>query len=452
MYFYAINLVTILNTFTIYMWSHLKGSERFKEEIDWWKGQGWISPEQADNFIESYGLNLAPPWYKQSGILIKAISLLIISMGIFLLISANWQVLPTAVQVLSGLLPLGIAYFFGIKYYLQGNTVSARLAMIFASLIFGANIALQAQIFHISAYYPDGILWWIIGALPVIFFFRSTFLAIIFQSLFLLWLFQQNEFLQFSLWSPVLMLAFAYFVYRNPHWLDLFFMLGSFYMFLVNIIIAVEDKRLERIYEIELMPLFFSAYILLFLTIFNFVKKDYAGKFVDKFQTGLLTIIILFFYIFTFEGAITEIAQRIVKQGVPASFYALLIIAVILYTQQQKEAKITIAFGIVGLLFVPAFLLSFTPMDNTKGYSEMLFYAMNILFFAYCVWKIYHGIATKEKGDFMRGIFYLFIWLIGRYLILFEDYLTTSIIFILAGGGLYYLNNFWNKKYESKQV
>lgn len=434
------------------MWSHLKGSERFKEEIDWWQSQGWISSEQADNFVESYGLNLAPPWYKQSGVLIKAISLLIIAMGVFLLISANWQKLPTVVQMFSGLLPLGVAYFLAIKYYLQDNTVSARLAMIFASLLFGANIALQAQIFHISAYFPDGILWWIIGALPVIFFFRSTFLAIIFQSLFLLWLFQQNEYLQFSLWSPVLMLAFAYFVYRNPHWLDLFFMLGSFYMFLVNIIIAVEDKRLERIYEIELMPLFFSAYFLLFLTIFNFVKKDYAGKFVDKFQTALLTVIVFFFYIFTFQGAVEEIARKIVNQNIPASFYALFIIAIVLYSQQPKQAKMNIAFGIVGLLFIPAVLLSFAHISELKVYTDVLFYVMNVLFFSYCVWKIYYGVATKEKGDFMRGIFYLFVWLIGRYLILFEDYLTTSIIFILAGVGLYYLNNYWNKKYESGEV
>ncbi len=440
------------------MWSHLKGSERFKEEIDWWQKQGWVSPEQANLLIDSYELNLAPPWYRQSGVLIKAISLFIVAMGIFLLISANWQNLPMPLQMLAGLLPLVVAYVVSIRAYLRGDMVSARLAMIFASLIFGANIALQAQIFYISAYYPDGILWWIIGALPVIFFFQSTFLAVIFQGLFLMWLFWQNEFFQFSLWSPVLMLAFGYFVYKKPHWLDLLFMLGSFYMFLVNLIIFVEEKRLERIYEIELMPLFFSAYILLFLSIFTFIKKDYAGKFAVNFQTALQTIIVFFFYIFTFHDALESVAKSIASKGVPASFYALLLIACVLHWQgrevsEDKSArtKLSIAFGIVGLLFVPALFLSFAKVeaDQLKVYVDFIFMGMNILFFAYCIWKIYHGIGTREKSDFMRGIFYLLIWLIGRYIILFEDYLTTSIIFILAGVGLYYLNNYWNKKFES---
>lgn len=439
------------------MWSHLKGSERFKEEIDLWKTQGWISPEQANLFIESYELNQAPPWYRQSGVLIKAISLFIVAAGIFLLISANWQSLPMAVQMLAGLTPLVIAYVFAIRYYLQGDKVSSHLAMVFASLVFGANIALQAQIFHISAYYPDGVLWWIIGSLPVIFFFRSTFLAVTFQALFLMWLFWQNEYFQFSLWSPILMLAFAYFVYRNPHWLDLLFMLGSFYMFLVNLIIAVEEKRLERIYEIELMPLFFSAYILLFLSIFCFIKKDYEGKFVDKFQTALITVIVFFFYIFTFQDVVADVAQTIISKGVPTSFYALLIIAGVLHWQsaaidvdKHSRAKMNIAFVMVALLFVPALFLSLTNLtsENLKAPVEVIFFAMNFLFFAYCIWKIYHGISAREKGDFMRGIFYLLIWLIGRYIILFEDYLTTSIIFILAGAGLYYLNSYWNKKFE----
>ncbi len=428
------------------MWSHLKGSDRFKEEIDWWQKQGWISPEQAKLFIDSYELNQAPPWYKQSGVWIKAVSILIVAMGIFLLISANWQELPIAVQVLAGLLPLGIAYGLAIWNYQKNNINGAHFSMIFASLMLGANIALQAQIFHISAYFPDGLLWWIIGTMPVIFFFRSTFLAIVFQALFLMWLFFQNEYFQFSLWSPVLLIAFAYFVYRNPHWLDLLFMLGSFYMFLVNLIIAVEEKRLERIYDFELMPLFFGAYILLFLTIFNFVKQDYSGKFAGSLQTALLTVLVFFFYIFTFKDATQAIVKGITDKGVPASFYAMIIIAVVLYWQQPKQAKMNIAFGIIGLVFIPALLLSLIKVTYSEVYTNILFILMNVLFFAYCVWKIYYGIKQKEKGDFMRGVFYLLVWLIGRYIILFEDYLTTSIIFILAGVGLYYLNNYWNRR------
>jgi uncharacterized membrane protein len=434
------------------MWSHLKGSERFKEEIDWWLKENWISAEQANSLISRYELDQAPPWYRQSGIWIKAISILIVVMGVFLFISANWQALPIPVQMLAGLIPLGISYILAIRYYRQGKQNSAHLTMIFASLMLGANITLQAQIFHISAYFPDGVLWWIIGTIPVIFFFRSTFLAIVFQGLFLIWLFFQNEYFQFSLWSPILLIAFAYFVYRNPHWLDLLFMMGSLYMFLVNLIIAIEEKRMERIYDFELMPLFFGAYVLLFLTIFNFVKHDYSGRFAERLQTFLLTILVFFFYIFTFEGATEYIVQEIVKKGVPASFYALLIIAISLYWQQPKQAKMNVAFGIIGLIFIPALILSFIKVSRIESYTSGIFIVMNILFFAYCIWKIYYGISQREKGDFMRGIFYLFVWLIGRYIVLFEDYLTTSIIFILAGVGLYYLNDYWNKTIERQQA
>ncbi len=436
------------------MWQQLKGSARFGQELQAWVAEGLISAEQATELARRYELGQDPPWYKQSANLLKATGLLIGALGFFLLIAANWNVLPTPVRMLTGLLPLAVAYGVAIWAAWQNNQTGAELAMIFGSLAFGANIALQAQIFHISSYYPDGLLWWIIGAMPVIWHFRSAFLHVVFQALFIGWLGVQNSYYQFSVWSPVLMAAFAYLLYRRPNGIALLFMLGSFYSFVINGIVAAEGTRLARSFEWLLLPALWLAIGLVFLTAFGYVRHQYSER-VNRWLPWLLQLGLAgLFYLHTFADPVREIVQA-ASGGVPISLWVLVAIAVGLYLNQTKTATMTLNLVVMVFLLCPTLvpLLMRAPAPTSEDYyrswqaeADMLAFLANGLFLAFGVWKIWYGTHTRRKEVFMTGVFWVVVWVLGRYMVLVGDYVTTGLIFIGCGFGLYFVNRLWDNR------
>jgi uncharacterized membrane protein len=436
------------------MWQQLKGSARFGQELQAWVAEGLISAEQATALAHRYELGQDPPWYKQSGNLLKATGLFIAALGFFLLIGANWNQLPTPARVLTGLVPLVVAYALAIKAAWEDNQTGAELAMIFGSLAFGANIALQAQIFHISAYFPDGLLWWIIGAMPVIWHFRSAFLHVVFQALFIGWLGLQNSYYQFSVWSPVLMAAFAYLLYRRPNGIALLFMLGSFYSFVVNGIVAAEGTRLAREFDWLLLPALWLAIGLLFLAAFGYVRHQYSER-VNRWLPWLLQLGLAgLFYLHTFADPVREVIQA-ASGGVPISLWVLVAIAVGLYLNQAKTATMTLNFGVMLFLLcptlVPLLVREATPPEG--GYyrywetsAEQFALLANGLFIGFAVWKIWYGTHTRRKDVFMTGVFWVVVWVLGRYMVLVGDYVTTGLIFIACGIGLYFVNRLWDNR------
>jgi membrane-bound ClpP family serine protease len=75
------------------------------------------------------------------------------------------------------------------------------------------------------------------------------------------------------------------------------------------------------------------------------------------------------------------------------------------------------------------------------------FYLNNVLMLGFFVWQIHDGISEKNKSNFMWGVFGVMLLALGRYISLIDDYVTSSIIFMFAGIGLFFINRFWNKKF-----
>jgi uncharacterized membrane protein len=447
------------------MWFRLKGSQRFKSELGDWVEESIISEEQDQNLSDKYGLAESPPWYKNSSFILQAMALLLGVMGLFLLIGENWEHFPTYLRMLMGFVPLAISYVLAVRYTNQGKKKESELAMIFACLAFGANIALQAQIFHISSYFPDGLLWWIIGSLSVIVYFRSSFLAIVFMGLYVVWLGYQNEYYQFSFWSIGILFVFMYLIYTKANTIMVLVSIPVWYMFVLNVMLNLEKARIFRFFEVEFYFLFVCVFILFFLSLFYWVKKDYSTEFSNRLQSILLFGIIFLFYTLTFSEASEEVISGLIRRDLPISFYAFYLIMVLLFVAQRKnidwkelDPDLYIAFGFTTLLILISLLI---PSQSNSSYEEFnlvksrynfdsYFMLMNLFFFVYSIWKIYFGISKERKQSFMAGIFYLAVLALSRYLTLFEDYFITAIIFISCSIGIYFINRVWDKRYGIK--
>lgn len=135
-----------------------------REKLAEWTAAGLISPAQAQAIRareaeEKPGL----PW----GILIFAgFGAVVIGLGVILLFAYNWDKMHKFAKL--GVVFGAMAAAHGTGLYLRRRESLrgfAEAALLLGTMLFGAGIWLVAQIYHISAHYPNAFFVWAAGAL-----------------------------------------------------------------------------------------------------------------------------------------------------------------------------------------------------------------------------------------------------------------------------------------------
>ncbi len=146
-----------------------------KQELPAWVQDGLLSAESAEQLKQRYQLDKLE---KESSRLLAAVLFtlgsLLLGGGVISFVAAHWEELPVGFKV--GLLFAMLLAFHLTGYWLRFKRDSPRLghALLFCgSLVFGANIGLMAQVFHISGDWYRAYLAWGVGALAMAWAVRS---------------------------------------------------------------------------------------------------------------------------------------------------------------------------------------------------------------------------------------------------------------------------------------
>ena len=146
-----------------------------KQELPAWVRDGILSAENAEQLNQRYQLNQLE---KESSGLLTAVLFtlgsLLLGGGVISFVAAHWEELSVSVKVVF-LFALLLAFHL-TGYWLRFIRNSPRLghALLFCgSLVFGANIGLMAQIFHLSGDWYRAYLAWGVGALVMAWAVRS---------------------------------------------------------------------------------------------------------------------------------------------------------------------------------------------------------------------------------------------------------------------------------------
>lgn len=133
-----------------------------------WVAMGLIDPAQRSRIMALYPPALETP--SRFASVIALFGAICLGMGGLLFVASNWEYLPRIVKTL---LIVGLAtgsawtgYFLGYK---KGNypKIGESLVLL-GSLLWGAGIALVAQIYNIHSPYPtNGAFLWLLGVLPL---------------------------------------------------------------------------------------------------------------------------------------------------------------------------------------------------------------------------------------------------------------------------------------------
>ncbi|MEW6515550.1 MAG: DUF2157 domain-containing protein [candidate division FCPU426 bacterium] len=158
-----------------------------------WVEQGIIRPDQKQAIEDLY---IWPPrLIKQTPakpvnliLALEIIGALLIGIGLMTFIAFNWPHLPSPVKL--GLVLFLIAAIhltaYGLVYHSRYHLAGQAVAFL-GNLTYGGGIWLVAQIYHLPASFPKGMLIWAAGVLPMALVFKSKLSFFLSVGLFLAW-------------------------------------------------------------------------------------------------------------------------------------------------------------------------------------------------------------------------------------------------------------------------
>jgi Predicted membrane protein len=159
-------------------------------ELGLWQQSSLITADQAAKILGMYESPAEGRQRRQSWLAyaLVALAMVLFAAAVLLLVSYNWAEIPAAgkLALIFGALAAVYALGFYLRYQREQRPLSDAVNLL-GCLLYGAAIWLIAQIFHMSAHYPDGMYWWAIGVLPLAFLLDSLPLHMLLVALVATW-------------------------------------------------------------------------------------------------------------------------------------------------------------------------------------------------------------------------------------------------------------------------
>ncbi len=320
---------------------------------------------------------------------------------------------------------------------------------ILGTMLFGAGIWLVAQIYHMDEHYPNAILVWSLGALALGWSIPSLaqgFLAVVLLSL---WAgFEAIEFNWVNHWVlPMVAVGVLPLAWQQRSPVLLFFAL-------LAVIVALVLATFPIDYEVPVAPAFFigAFYVLAGMSAAgcDFPRSEPVLK-----SLGFAVVFVALFTL-SFPGAI-EILDDYTLTGVAALLYfsvplALAVLAWLWIANSRLRGIDDIwrwhwGLLVLSLILVVGVSLKVLPLPG--WWSAVPF---NLIFLAHCTAFIVHGSRTAN-GKLVGIACTLFAALvISRYVDLFDSLLLRSLVFLLLGGGLFLVGNFYQRAHRQRDA
>jgi uncharacterized membrane protein len=159
--------------------------KQLKDQLPILQSEGLITPEQANAISRKYELDsLAAESTRTLLMVIYIVGVCLVGVGMISFVAAHWNAIAPEIKIVlifSAMLAAHISGFYLWK--ISGKSPKLGHALtILGTLIFGANIGLVAQIFHIRENVYNGFAAWALGAILMAYALQSVpnaFLAIV---------------------------------------------------------------------------------------------------------------------------------------------------------------------------------------------------------------------------------------------------------------------------------
>ncbi len=172
---------------------------RLQQEIESWETEGLLTSTQKEKILARYQVlqeieERAGP--KKVITTLSILGAVLAGIGVILFMASNWGAIPRWGKL--GLIFIPMLASYGMGFYIRYEKrnypkVGASLILL-GTFLYGAGIFLIAQIYHISAHYPNGPLLWGLGIIPLAYLLRFQSIAFLSILIFLIWLGMEASF------------------------------------------------------------------------------------------------------------------------------------------------------------------------------------------------------------------------------------------------------------------
>lgn len=408
-----------------------------------WIAKGLLSDVQAARILE-FERDRAGSGVPYFTAALSIMGALLLGAGIITFFAANWDHLPKLGKLAILFGSMWLAY--AVTAFLTREDRYPKLGeaiLLLAVILFGANIWLIAQTYHIASHYPNGVLIWAAGAMLAAWLVRSEPSAVAGAALAVLWTGMESfgfdrplhwpylilwllltalalragwrvamhvQMAGLLLWSAFSLFEFAARIQGAASLLAQIYFL-AYLAVLVAAMIAQRSLRIAQTAQVVRRYAAFGAASAAFLLSFPDLHADMARYFANASP-----------------------GQTWIWRS--ATFAALVLVALLAALHRRvtaNEARPAHLDWGWALLALAALLVAVTAMGvETRPLGAIGF---NLLYFAGLIWLVYVGVEAQDRKLVNYAFFFLAVGLLARYLDTFWTLLGRS-YFFMAGGAL----------------
>jgi uncharacterized membrane protein len=420
---------------------------RLAKELPEWTARGWVQAGAERAILDYVAAQRAgTPWLTYA---FSVLGVLLLGSGVITYFAANWGTIPKLVKLVILFGSMWLAY--GAAWHALRDHHAPLLGqalLLLGAILFGANIMLIAQIYHIDAHFPNGVLLWSLGALVAAYLVRSQ--PLLAAAIVLGWLWTT---LEFDFWSgrhhahwPFLALwaAFLPLLYRHRfraalHLALVALLWWSVYSFGVAGLFWNTGSKLY------LAQVYLLAYLAMFLLGMLFATTERLADFARPVQRYAVFAALASAYVLTSpslqSGQWTQLwGAKTLREAAGGNYIAAtiaalaLVVGLALWHRRRtggagRPAYLKWGQGLIGAIAV--LMLANLFLGGASGGWVAI--AFNLLFFAGLLWLLYAGMHGDDR--FLVNLAFVFfgLTLLTRYFDTFWTLLNRS-FFFMAGG------------------
>ncbi len=437
----------------------LKTLQWLMQEIDLWRTEGVVSPEQAGLLQTRYRTQYESLEKGRPDLMTTVISIigaLLIGLGVILFFAYNWDKIPREVRMGTILGVMVIAYLVGyfVRERFPAYRTLGEAALFLGAILFGSGIWLIAQMYNINSHYPNGFLFWAIGAIAVSYVTQAVSVNMLASVLLVAWTCTESfGFDHANLWYfPAVTIGIFPFIYQTKSRYALTVALSAI---IIGFIGNINGPPYNLFYL--LLYQYIGLGCILFLAGMLHYQKDLENTFSRIYIRMSLRILVITLFIATFYDLHKEIshyADKIPLSSVWIETGIVIIGAILLFYNWAKSrsinwiqdpwtSKLVLGFPLILLLATATPFLLKTNYSDTIALLLAIFW--NVVYLAFALALLYTGQQRNKLSLLYTGSLVLVLLTIGRYFDFGHDRLERSLYFVIAGA-LFIYYAFWLAK------
>lgn len=417
---------------------------QLQQRLPHWIEQGWVSADNAAHILNdaAAGERHGPRYL---ALAFSLLGVILIGSGIITFFAANWAAMPKLLKLAVLFCALWGSYALAGLCERRAMPLLATAFLLLGVILFGSNIMLIAQIYHISAHYPDGVLVWALGGVLTGWLMRSQPAMVAGLGLGVLWTGLESQgFGRAVHWPFLLFLALSLWPVMQQRWRIALhvaligLLLWSWFSFL-----AMSGWGRSDGAELYLVQVYFLAYLALFLGGMLLHGHDGWQTLAHVVQRYAAFAALGCLYLLTFPQLLRH---GRVDSGLwwLATLLALLLVAALAaWHYRRSSAGVRPPFLNWGLgLLAAVMVLLLVNLAAERQAASTLALLFNLAYFAGLLWLLQAAVHLENRALVNMAFFFFAVTLLARYFDTFWSLMDRSLFFM--GGGLLLLGGgYW---------